>query len=89
MALAKTIETGFGVDAVYWNIFSLREDFKNKTNEVILCGYSSEENRRANKDPIANKIILIEEDQYIEDAQRTEVYEALKLREEFSEAEDC
>ena len=89
MALEKTIETGFGVDAVYWNIFSVREDFKNKTNEVILCGYSSEENRLANKEAIANKIILLQEDQYIADATREEIYTALKLREEFLEAEDC
>ena len=89
MALAKTIETGFGVDATYWNIFSLREDFKNGTNEVILYGYASKETREAKKDPIANKIILIEEDEYIKDAQRADVYKALKLREEFAEAEDC
>ena len=89
MALLKTIETSFGVDAVYWNIFSLKEDFKNRTNEVILFGYSSEENRIANKDPIANKIILLKEDQYIADATREEVYTAIKTREEFSEAEDC
>jgi hypothetical protein len=89
MALSKTIETGFGVDAVYWNIFSLREDFKNGTNEVILSGYSSEENRLAKKDPIANKIILLEGDQYIEDATRVAIYTALKLREEFVNATDC
>ena len=89
MALLKTIETSFGVDAVYWNIFSLKEDFKNGFNEVILFGYSSEENRLAKKDPIANKIFLLEEDQYIEDATREAVYNALKLREEFLEAEDC
>lgn len=89
MALAKTVETGFGVDATYWNIFSLREDFKNKTNEVILCGYSSKETRDAKKDAIANKIILIEEDDYIKDAQRADIYAALKLREDFIDAEDC
>jgi hypothetical protein len=89
MALAKTIETNFGVNAVYWNIFSLREDFKNGTNEVILFGYSSEENRLAKKDPIANKIILLEEEQYIEDATREAVYSALKTREDFVDAEDC
>ena len=89
MALLKTIETSFGVDAVYWNIFSLREDFKNGTNEVILYGYASKETREAKKDPIANKIILLEEDQYIEDATREAVYDALKLREEFLDAEDC
>ena len=89
MALLKTIETSFGVDAVYWNIFSLREDFKNGINEVVLSGFTSEENRLAKKDAIANKIILLAEDQYIEDATREAVYDALKLREEFLDAEDC
>jgi len=89
MALSKTIETSFGVDAVYWNIFSLREDFKNGNNEVILYGYASKETRLDKKDPITTRIILIEEDEYIKDATREAVYNALKLREEFLEAEDC
>ena len=37
MALLKSVKTNFGVDAIYWNIFSIQEGFKNSTNEIVIA----------------------------------------------------
>jgi hypothetical protein len=87
MALLKAVKTNFGVDANYWNIFSVQEDFKNKTNEIVIVGYTSKEVRDANLDPVSWQNLSFSDKDYIQDATRAEVYKALKAK-DFSDAQD-
>jgi hypothetical protein len=88
MALLKTVKTNFGVDATYWNIFSINEDFKNKILNIVVVGYTSKENRDDNNEPISWKNLELNDDKYIKDATRTLVYDAIKLT-DFVDATDC
>lgn len=88
MALLKTIKTVFGIDATYWNIYSINEDFKNKTLEVVINGYVSKEVRDENLNPIAWQNLTFSDDEYIKDATREAVYLALKAK-DFADSKDC
>jgi hypothetical protein len=88
MALLKTLQTNYGIDATYWNIFSITEDFKNKSLEVVINGYVSKEVRDENHNPVAWQNLTFTGDDYIKDATREAVYLALKAK-DFSDAKDC
>lgn len=88
MALLKAVNTVFGIDANYWNIYSISEDFKNKSLEVVINGYVSKEVRDALLNPIAWNNLTLAGDDYIQDATRKAVYEKLKTT-EFADAEDA
>ena len=88
MALLKSVKTDFGIDAIYWNIFSISEDFKNKSLEVVINGYVSKEVRDANLQPCAWQNLTFTGDDYIKDATREAVYLALKAK-DFSDAQDA
>jgi hypothetical protein len=87
MALLKAINTNYGIDANYWNIYSISEDFKNKIVEVVINGYVSQEVRQQNLDAVAWNNITFTGDDYIKDATRTAVYNKLKTG-DFSDAQD-
>ena len=87
MALLKAVNTTFGIDATYWNIFSITEDFKNKSLEVVINGYISKEVRDENLNPVAWNNLIFAGDDYIKDATRKAVYEKLKTT-DFVDAED-
>lgn len=88
MALLKSVNTVFGIDATYWNIFSITEDFKNKNLEVVINGYVSKEVRDENHNPVAWQNLTFTGDDYIKDATREAIYLALKAK-DFSDAEDA
>jgi hypothetical protein len=88
MALLKAVNTAFGIDATYWNIFSITEDFKNKSLEVVINGYVSKEVRDDNHNPIAWQNLTFTGDDYIKNATREAVYLALKAK-DFSDAQDA
>jgi hypothetical protein len=88
MALLKAVNTTFGIDATYWNIFSISEDFKNKSLEVVINGYISKEVRDENHNPVAWNNLTFTGDEYIKDATRKAVYLALKTK-DFVDAKDC
>jgi len=88
MALLKTIASQFGIDATYWNIFSISEDFKNKSLEVVINGYVSKEVRDNNHNPVAWQNLQFTGDDYIKDATREKIYLALKSK-DFADAEDA
>ena len=87
MALLKVVNTDFGIDANYWNIYSISEDFKNKSLEVVINGYVSKEVRDENLNPIAWQNLTFNGDEYIKDATRKAIYEKLKTT-EFADAKD-
>jgi hypothetical protein len=88
MALLKSVNTVFGIDATYWNIFSISEDFKNKSLEVVINGYVSKDVRNENHNPIAWQNLTFTGDDYIKDATREAVYLALKAK-DFFDAQDA
>ena len=88
MALLKAVNTVFGIDATYWNIFSISEDFKNKSLEVVISGYVNKEVRDENHNPVAWNNLTFTGDEYIKDATREAVYLALKAK-DFSDAQDA
>jgi hypothetical protein len=88
MALLKSVKTNYGIDATYWNIFSITEDFKNKNVEVVVVGYASKAVRDENLDPCAWQNLQFTGDDYIKDATREAVYLALKAK-DFSDAVDA
>jgi hypothetical protein len=59
MALAKTIETAFGVDATYWRIIRTNESFDGMT-EIYIAGYADETARRTGKAPLEVKTVQVE-----------------------------
>jgi hypothetical protein len=88
MALLKSVNTVFGIDATYWNIFSITEDFKNKSLEVVINGYVSKKVRDDNLEPCAWQNLTFTGDDYIKDATRKAIYEKLKTT-EFANSKDC
>lgn len=88
MALLKSVNTAFGIDANYWNIFSISEDFKNKSLDVVINGYISKDVRDENHNPVAWQNLTFTGDDYIKDATREAVYLALKAK-NFSDAVDA
>jgi hypothetical protein len=88
MALLKSVKTNYGIDATYWNIFSINEDFKNKINEIVVVGYISQDARLADSNPVSWQNLQFTNDEYIKDATRALVYVALKTK-EFADAQDA
>lgn len=88
MALLKSESTNWGVDVSYWNIYSINEDYKAKSVEVVLAGYISKETRDAELSPVSSKTIILDGDNYIADADRAKVYPAVKLK-DFADAQDA
>ncbi len=87
MALLKSVKTNYGIDATYWNIFSIVQEFKFKRVAVTIAGYASKEVRDENLEPCAWQNVQFEGDDYIKDATREAVYLALKTK-DFSDAKD-
>jgi hypothetical protein len=89
MALIKSIPTDFGINAEYWNIGAVQEDFKGKGTEVTFYGYANKEARDAGKQPLSAGKIQIAGDEYVAGADRAALYSIIKQRPEFEGATDC
>jgi hypothetical protein len=89
MALSKAVMTEFGVEANYWNIGAVQEDFKGKGTEVTFYGYASKDARDAGKQPLAAGKVQIAGDEYVAGADRAQLYAIIKQKPEFEGAEDC
>lgn len=89
MALLKSIDTDFGIQAEYWNIGAVQEDFKGKGTEVTVYGYASKEAKDAGKQPLSAGKIQIAGDEYVAGADRAALYAVIKQKPEFVGAEDC
>lgn len=89
MALLKLIPTEFGIDAAYWNIGAVQEDFKGQGTEVTFYGYASKEAREAGKQPLSAGKVQIAGDEYVAGADRAVLYAIIKQKPEFEGAEDA
>jgi hypothetical protein len=88
MALLKAIPTEFGVEAVYWNIGAVQEDFKGKGTEVTFYGYASKEARDSGGQPLSAGKVQIAGDEYVAGADRAALYAVIKQKPEFANAQD-
>jgi hypothetical protein len=89
MALLKAIPTDYGIDASYWNIGAVQEDFKGKGTEITFYGYASKEARDAGKQPLSAGKVQIAGDDYVAGADRAVLYSIIKQKPEFEGAEDA
>lgn len=89
MALIKSIPTDFGIDAQYWNIGAVQEDFKGKGTEVTFYGYANEQARQEGKQPLSAGKVQIAGDEYVAGADRAALYVIIKQRPEFEGAQDA
>jgi hypothetical protein len=88
MALIKSVPTEYGVNANYWHIGAVQEDFKGKGTEVTIYGYASKEARDAGKQPLSAGKIQITVDEYVAGADRAALYSIIKQRPEFEDAKE-
>ena len=89
MALLKSIPTDFGINAEYWNIGAVQEDFKGKGTEVTFYGYANKQAREDGKQPLSAGKVQIAGDEYVAGANRAALYAIIKQRPEFEGAEDA
>jgi hypothetical protein len=89
MALLKAIDTDYGIQAEYWSIGAVQEDFKGKGTEVTFYGYASHEARLAGKQPLSAGKVQIAGDEYVAGADRSALYAIIKLKPEFEGAVDA
>jgi len=89
MALLKAVATDFGIDATYWNLGAVHEDFKGKGTEVTFYGYASKEARDAGKQPLSAGKVQIAGDEYVAGADRAALYAIIKQKPEFEGAVDA
>jgi hypothetical protein len=89
MALIKSIPTDYGIDAQYWNIGAVQEDFKGQGTEVTFYGYASKAARDAGKQPLSAGKVQIAGSEYVAGADRAALYAIIKQKPEFEGAEDA
>jgi hypothetical protein len=89
MALIKAVDTDYGIPASYWNIGAVQEDFKGKGTEVTFYGYATKAAREAGAQPLSAGKVQVAGDDYVAGADRSALYQIIKLRPEFEGAEDA
>jgi hypothetical protein len=89
MALIKSITTDFGVNAEYWNIGAVQEDFKGQGTEVTFYGYANKQARDDGKQPLSAGKVQIAGDDYVAGADRAALYSIIKQRPEFEGSVDA
>ena len=89
MALIKSIPTDFGINAEYWNIGAVQEDFKGQGTEVTFYGYANESARQEGKQPLSAGKVQIAGDEYVAGADRAALYAIIKQKPEFEGAQDA
>lgn len=89
MALIKSIPTDFGINAEYWNIGAVQEDFKGRGTEVTFYGYANKQARDEGKQPLSAGKVQIAGEEYVAGADRAALYVIIKQKPEFEGAQDA
>jgi hypothetical protein len=89
MALIKAIPTDFGIEATYWNIGAVQEDFKGQGTEVTFYGYANQQARQDGKQPLSAGKVQIAGEEYVAGADRAALYAIIKQKPEFADAQDA
>jgi hypothetical protein len=87
MGLAAVIPTEFGVNATYWHIGAVSQDYRTKTCEVLLFGYVTKVAQERGKLPIASVKVSLSGNDFRPDADRATLYAILVNKPEFLTAE--
>jgi len=87
MALLISVDTDFGVPAVYWNIGCVQEDFKGKSTEITIYGYASQEARQTGRQPLSAAKVQVAGEDYTPEATRAQLYAILSAKPEFKAAQ--
>lgn len=88
MALRKAIKTDYGVNAEYWNISFVQNNFIDKVLYVKLFGFSDAKARLESAMPLGVIEMRWADKEYLNDIDRKSLYELIKLSPEFENAED-
>lgn len=89
MALGKAFSTPFGVNAIYWKIANVMDNFLAASVKVVLAGYISKEARLAGAQPIVSQTVDIQGEAYTAEMSRASLYAAIKVDPVWENAEDC
>jgi len=89
MAFGKSMETRFGIPAVYWRISMFQADHNSGNGSVVLEGFASElAARTKGLLPIAQHQIQYIENEFSIDDTRADIYQKLKTKTPWSGATD-
>lgn len=89
MALHHPILSEFGIQASYWRVAVVNDDFVNKKLTVTVLGYVNRRLRLSNYKPISHATFTLDSNDYAPEMGRPEIYKALKLKPEFKGSLDC
>lgn len=88
MAIHKTKNTEYGVNANYWNIGAIQEDIRNGGVEVTLYGYTDKAASNAKMQPLSAAKITVVGADYTPEMKRPELYAYIKRMPEFADGTD-
>lgn len=88
MALQIAKPTDFGVDATYWNIGAIQEDFKGGGAQLTLYGYKDAAARQDGKQPMSAIQRTFADNDYVAGRSREDWYNILKTKADWQGAED-
>jgi hypothetical protein len=70
MALEKSIDTEYGIPAIYWTISSIKIDRVNLCADIELSGFSTKESEESKAVPLARRYFHIN---FVENPSNTEI----------------
>jgi len=78
MALKKKIMTRYGIECEYWKIIYAQLDYRTKTISFDMAGYTNQEARLANHEPVERRNYYGQIEQFTENDIRIDLYNHLK-----------
>lgn len=88
MAIKKAIKTDYGVNAEYWNIAFVQNNFIDKVLYVKLFGFSDIIARESLSMPLGVIEMSFRDEKYPGDMNREDIYTLIKSMPEFENSED-
>lgn len=92
MALEKSIQTNYGVNAAYHKINTITISWHNRACFVDFFSYLDRQAREDNRNPLSSAYYEFTEDDFTFDVESNisqQIYDKLKLRKEWQDATDC
>lgn len=88
MALRKTVNTDFGIQADYIKIGCLVFEYPTNQLQVTLLVYANQAARQANAKPLGSNNIVFSGTDFLPNATRADIYPKIKLLPDFVGAQD-
>ena len=93
MGLNKSIDTPYGVAAIYWRLVHFAMDFNAQKATCVMIGYKDKAARDEGKTPLANRQVEVSGVDFTgineNTSQRTQLYNLIKVLPEFEGATDA